>query len=119
MTITIVAITAARLQPDHRSGERWLCSHLMELVDASGSSVTVNLENIGPGGAGIVSEEPLEPGDRLRIRADGFDALVSVAFCNVRENDFAAGLRFENGFRWSPEAWTPDHLYLPPRGAKT
>jgi len=111
----IVAGTAARLQPERRSGERWWCSHLVELIGPAGNSVAVNLENIGPGGAGIASDAPLDAGARLRIRAVGFEADVTVAFCNVRENDFAVGLRFENGFRWSPEIWTPDHFYRPPR----
>lgn len=109
-----MASTAAKLQPDRRTGERWLCSHLIEIIDASGNSVTVNLENIGPGGAGIASEAPLDAGEWLQIRARGLEVDVRVAFCNVRENDFAAGLRFENGFQWSPEVWTPDHLFLPP-----
>ena len=33
--------------------------------------------------------------------------------CRARENDFLLELKFEEGCRWSPDVWKPDHLYSP------
>lgn len=111
-----MASTGAKLQPDRRSAERWWCSHLVTITGpaASAAAQTVNMENISPGGACIAAEMPFDTGDRLHLQTSGFETVVTVAYCNVREHDFAVGLAFEDGFRWSPDIWKPDHLLRPP-----
>lgn len=110
-----MASTGAKLQPDRRSAERWWCSHLVIITGPAGSaaSQTVNMENISAGGACIAAETPFEIGGRLHLQTGGFETAVTVAYCNVREDDFAVGLVFEGGFRWSPDVWKPDHLLRP------
>jgi hypothetical protein len=111
-----MASTGATLQPYRRSAERWWCSHLVTITGPTGnaSSQTVNMENISAGGACIAADTPFDIGDRLKLHTEGFETAVTVAYCNVRLDDFAVGLSFENGFRWSPDVWKPDHLLRPP-----
>ena len=110
-----MASTGAKLQPDRRSAERWWCSHLVTITGflASAASQTVNMENISAGGVCIAAETPFDIGDPLHLQTAGFVTAVTVAYCNVRQDDFAVGLAFENGFRWSPDIWKPDHLLRP------
>jgi hypothetical protein len=110
-----MASTGAKLQPDRRSAERWWCSHLVTIAGAAASAPqTVNMENISAGGACIAADTPFDIGVRLKLHTEGFETAVTVAYCNVRLDDFAVGLSFENGFRWSPDVWKPDHLLRPP-----
>ncbi len=93
----------------------WLCSHLVRLESAepAGPSETVVLEEIGAGGMRIAVEDPCPPGRHLRIKAEGFDERAEVIACCRRETDYLLELRFEDGFRWSPSSWQPQHLYRP------
>ena len=97
------------------SSERWLCSHLVELVADGGDRQpeTVVLEEIAEEEAVAAVEQPLRQGSGVMIRATGLAAHAMVTQCLRRENDFQLEMRFDGGFRWSPEVWRPDHLYRP------
>ena len=97
------------------SSKRWMCSHLVRLVFLGEPqlSETALLEEIGPDIALVAVETPYPAGSIVKITANSFEARSRVVKCRPRENDFCLDLRFDEGTRWSPELWQPDHLYLP------
>ena len=125
-------LIASRLIPDPPSGrpmgdrsksnERgtdpcrwWLCSHLVRVKreEPAGSVETGVLEEIRGEGMRVAVEDPCAPGQALTIKTDGFEQTTVVAACAQRETDYLVELRFCDAFRWTPEDWTPQHLYLP------
>ncbi|MBI1353041.1 MAG: hypothetical protein GC160_01760 [Acidobacteria bacterium] len=92
---------------------RHLCSHLLEIFIEGQSQLpgVVNLEQIGPNDAIVASEQALPTHAEVILRTEGFTAPASVEVCFRRETDYEALLVFRDGFRWSAEAWTPDHLF--------
>jgi hypothetical protein len=94
----------------------WLCSHLVS-VSVLGASVRAPvavLEEISPCGMRLAIDERIAEGTTLQISAATFEVQVAVIDCRVRSDDFCLETRFERDFRWSPDLWTPDHLYRPP-----
>ena len=97
--------------------EWWLCSHLITVAVAEMSFETgvALLEEISAEGVRLVAEEPIPEGSRARLKADEFEASVVVSECRVRADDFQVEAYFDAGFRWTPDVWSPDHLFRPPR----
>ena len=92
-----------------------MCSHLVRLVflgEAQLSEMAL-LEEICADGALVAVETPYPPDSIVTMTADGLEIRSRVAACRARENDFCLDLRFDEGIRWSPGLWRPDHLYLP------
>ena len=97
------------------TGGPWMCSHLVRLVFLGEPqlSETALLEEIGADRA-LVAVDTAYPTDSVvNMIADGLEFRSRVAECRARENDFCLDLRFDEGIRWSPELWRPDHLYRP------
>ena len=61
----------------------------------------------------VAVENRFAQGQSLDVEADGFEQTTVVDACAQRETDYLVELRFSNAFRWTPEVWTPEHLYLP------
>ena len=61
----------------------------------------------------VAVENRCAQGQSLDVQTDGFEQNTVVAACSQRETDYLVELRFSDGFRWTPEVWTPQHLYLP------
>ena len=97
--------------------EWWLCSHLISVAVAETSSETgvALLEEVSAGGVRFVAEEPIPEGSRARLKAGEFEVGVVVSECRVRADDIQVEACFDAGFRWTPDVWSPDHLYRPPR----
>ncbi len=94
----------------------WLCSHLVSVsvLGTNADAPIAVLEEISPGGMRLAIDERIPEGTTLQVRAGAFKVEVTVVECRVRTDDFLLETRFERDFRWSPDVWTPDHLYLPP-----
>lgn len=92
-----------------------MCSHLVRLVFLGEPqlSETALLEEIGADRALVAVDTAYPAGSVVDVTADGFEIRSRVAACRARDNDFCLDLRFDEGIRWSPELWRPDHLYLP------
>lgn len=90
----------------------FLCSQLVRLrpKDRGHPPETVLLEEISPGSVVLSGVRNYRPGETLILSADGIEAEVSVAGCESREGGFALKGTFAQGYRWSPQAWTPAHL---------
>jgi len=102
--------------PTSEDQQRWLCSHLVQLFldDEPKAGETVLLEDISAEGAGLAVESPYPKGLRLTMGTAGFQARIVVIDCQRRETDFRLETLFRDGFRWTPSAWKPDHLFRPP-----
>ncbi len=92
-----------------------MCSHLVRLVFLGESQLSemALLEEISPDRAVVGVETAYRPESAITITADDFEIRSRVVECRAREKDFCLELRFDQGIRWSPELWRPDHLYLP------
>lgn len=103
-------------QPIPGEVEWWLCSHLVSVVAAETSSETgvALIEEISAAGVRLVAEEPISEGSRAQMKADGFEVGIVVTECRVRADDFQVEARFDEEFRWTPDVWSPDHLFRPP-----
>jgi hypothetical protein len=90
----------------------FLCSQLVRLrpKDRGHPPETVLLEEITPGSVVLSGARNYQPGERLILSAEGIEAEVAVVGCESRESGFALKGTFGQGYRWSPEAWTPAHL---------
>lgn len=99
-------------------GRWWLCSHLVriEREESTGPAETAVLEEIRDEGARVAVEDPYGLGRHLRVEADGFAQKTVVVACSRRETDYLMELEFTDEFRWTPDAWAPQHLYLPEVG---
>jgi len=99
---------------------RHLCSHLVRIqIDgAHQPPLAGNLEQIDAFEAVVATEEALPTQVEVVLQAEGLAAPAYVELCRRRETDYEVVLIFRDGFRWSPELWTPDHLYTPRRQAK-
>ena len=97
--------------------EWWLCSHLVSFAvsETSAEGGVALIEEISEVGVRFVVEEPIGEGSRAHLRSGAFEVGVAVTGCSVRADDFQVEARFDGGFQWSPEVWSPDHLFRPPR----
>jgi len=91
----------------------FLCSQLVRLPpkDRGYPPETVLLEEISPSSVVLSGARNYRPGDRLIMAADGIEAEVTVVNCQSREGSFSLKGTFGQGYRWSPEEWTPAHLF--------
>jgi hypothetical protein len=91
----------------------FLCSQLVRLrpKDRGHPPETVLLEEISPGSVVLSGVRNYRPGERLIMSAEGMEAEVAVVGCESRETGFAVRGSFGQGYCWSPEAWTPAHLF--------
>ena len=91
----------------------FLCSQLVRLrpKDLGHPPETVLLEEITPRSVVLSGVRNYRPGERLIMSADGIEAEVTVVDCEDGENGFSLKGNFGQGYRWSPEAWTPAHLF--------
>lgn len=90
----------------------FLCSQLVSLRPKDGGhpSETVLLEEITPSSVVLTGVRNYRSGERLILSAEGIEAEVSVVDCESRDGGFALRGTFGEGYRWSPQAWTPAHL---------
>lgn len=90
----------------------FLCSQLVRLrpKDRGHPPETVLLEEITPRSVVLSGVRNYDAGERLVMSADGIEAEVAVVSCESRESGFALRGTFGQGYRWSPEEWTPAHL---------
>jgi hypothetical protein len=102
---------------ERRCEPRLLCSELVEvhLHDRGrwrriGTAI---LEDISPSGACLQLESKVPVGAHLRVRADRCELRGEVRWCQYREFGYFAGLRLEEGARWSRAAFEPEHLLDP------
>ncbi len=100
---------------ERRRNPRYLCSHLVVVL--TDVPLPALLEDLSREGAGIALETPLPVGAEVELLAGDLRARAQVRQCLARETDFRIGVEFLNGFRWQPDQWQPDHLFLPPPGA--
>ncbi len=91
----------------------FLCSQLVWLRPKDGSHrpEKVLLEEINSSSVVLSGVRNYQPGEALIMSAEGIEAEVSVMACENREDGFALSGIFGEGYRWSPEAWTPAHLF--------
>lgn len=105
---------------DDNSPQRWMCSHLVELVfdREKFPSRTALLEEIEAASAAIGVETPYPVGSMLTIKAGDFEIPAQIVLLLPRETDFLIWTQFSGGRRWDSKTWKPDHLYLPPARKK-
>jgi hypothetical protein len=91
----------------------FLCSQLVRLrpKDRSHPPDTVLLEEIGPGSVVLSGVRNYPHGERLVMSAEGIEAELTVVDCQARETGFALQGAFGGGYCWSPDEWTPAHLF--------
>jgi hypothetical protein len=91
----------------------FLCSQLVQLrpKDRGHPPETVLLEEITPRGVVLSGVRNYRPGEQFILAADGIEAEVTVVNCEGRESGFVLKGTFGEGYRWSPEEWTPAHLF--------
>ena len=108
-----------RQQPQE---EAWyLCSQLVSLEgqERDGLECVVLLEEIHTDRARLAVDQPCPIGECFRITTEGIEIRAVATICMRRETNYLIELRFLDGYRWSPEEWRPQHLFLPrPRSAK-
>ncbi len=98
---------------ERRRSPRYLCSHVVE-IRRGGQVAAALLEDLCLEGAGVAVETWVETGEAMELVAPGLQARARVCYCRPRENDFVVGIHFDEDFRWRPDQWRPDHLFLPP-----
>ena len=91
----------------------FLCSQLVRLrpKDRGHTPETVLLEEITPSGVVLSGARNYRKGDQLVMDADGIEADLTVSESEARESGFTLKGTFGRGYRWSPEEWTPAHLF--------
>lgn len=91
------------------SARRFLCSELVTMRRGA-VETTVNLESIWLNGATVESEDSVEEGCRIEIRAAA--AFFAGAVTSVERHEF--GWRIEVEFSaltpWKPDQFRPQHL---------
>ena len=112
---------------DRRDEVRMLCADIVSIQwkDKSGrdKEMVANLEDISLSGACLQVDLPIplhalikisypeqKVDDKTRWRFEGV-----VHHCVYREIGYFVGVRFGEGFRWSPKEFTPLHLVDPRR----
>jgi len=102
---------------ERRRSPRYLCSHIVDISRQDSDGYVrlgpALLEDLSREGAGVSLESPIAPGETVELMAPGLRAQAVVRYCRVRENDRQLGLEFDVPWRWQPDLWEPDHLFLP------
>jgi hypothetical protein len=100
---------------EKRTEPRLLCSDLIEVgIEGAGTArLTANLEDISPSGASILFEKPVAAGARVRLKLGRNELRGYVTHCSHNEIGYFAGVRFDDGQKWSRKLYTPKHLLDP------
>ena len=95
------------------NARRYLCSHLVNirLEDPSLAPEPAVLEQIDEETAVLSCDTDYPVLVPVVIEADELTAPAQVVVTREREADFEIVAQFTQGFRWTPESWTPDHLH--------
>jgi hypothetical protein len=93
-----------------------LCSELVSVVRLSGNrsvqALKGNLEEIGEWSALILTQAPLSPGTKVRIRGKVHDLKGFVRSCTFdRLLGFFVDIGFDCESRWSEKWFVPQHLF--------
>ncbi len=79
-----------------------------------GGGATAILEDISESGSACLqSELPIPLGVEVRWTAPGQAFPGYVRYCVYREIGYFAGVEFDASFKWSKNAFQPDHLLDP------
>lgn len=91
----------------------FLCSQLVWLRPKDGRHAPekVLLEEINSTSVVLSGVRSYQRGEALIMSAVGIEAEVSVVACEDREDGLALSGLFGQGYRWSPQTWTPAHLF--------
>ena len=91
----------------------FLCSQLVRLrpKDRGHPPETVLLEEICASSVVLSGARNYRKGDQLVMVADGIEADLTVSESEARESGFTLKGTFGRGYHWSPQAWTPAHLF--------
>jgi PilZ domain len=102
---------------ERRSEVRMLCSDLVPIRWEHPAGVqrtaTAILEDISFSGACLQLETPLDEGVHLSIMPAGTPLRGTVRYCVLRGGGYFAGIRFDDGCRWSIHQYEPMHLLDP------
>lgn len=93
-----------------------LCSELVSVIRLSGNrsvqALKGNLEEIGEWSALILTQAPLSPGTKVRIRGKVHELKGFVRSCTFdRLLGFFVDIGFESESRWSEKWFVPQHLF--------
>ena len=96
---------------------RYLCSELVtvewrSVFDRERTEV-VNLEEIWASGATLLFSAPIRPATPLRIACHGAEFHGRVVHCRADFIGYLVEVAFDDGSRWSPETYVPEHLFDP------
>src|ERR1700742_606389 len=91
---------------------RYLCSELVILKRGARETV-VNLEEIWISGAVVESEEPLETGESVQIRAGTVRLSGTVSAVEQHEFGWRSEIQFSPLTPWRIDAFRPQHLLDP------
>ena len=102
---------------DRRNEPRMLCADLVDLQwkDKAGRTrkILANLEDISLCGACLQVELPVPPQTMVRIAHPKGELTGKVRYCVYREIGYFVGVEFDPSFKWSKQAFQPDHLLDP------
>ena len=99
---------------ERRRSPRYLCSHIVAVSFGQREQTEeALLEDLCAEGAGLALETPILAGDEVEVAVGNLWVGARVLYCSPRQNGFRLGLEFAGEWRWRPESWRPDHLFLP------
>jgi hypothetical protein len=97
-----------------RREERNECAQLINVVykDDAGRKrkLPAVLEDISPGGACLMLEEPIPPDTAISLLYPNGRYYGRVKYCELKPTGYFAGIEFESGYRWSRRQFKPEHL---------
>jgi PilZ domain len=106
--------SAVQIKSERRTEARKLCSELVRIrwEDPVGNHcvATAVLEDISAFGAGLQVEAPINEGARVSIELPNFLLHGAVRYCIFREIGYFIGVQLDEGSKWSPTSYKPEHL---------
>jgi hypothetical protein len=97
-----------------RREERNECAQLINVVykDHTGRKrkLPAVLEDISPGGACLMLEEPVPPDTPISLLYPSGRYYGRVKYCKPQPSGYYAGIEFDSGYRWSKRQFKPEHL---------
>ena len=102
---------------ERRLETRMLCADMVDVrwQDRAGreQGATAILEDISAAGACLQLELPIPLGVEVEWQAPGQKFEGHVKYCVYREIGYFVGVEFDASFKWSKQAFEPDHLLDP------
>ena len=99
---------------ERRNEARMLCADMVDVewTERSGKArrATGLLEDISATGACLQFETTVPLGVPIQWRTPKRDFYGSVRYCVYREIGYFVGVEFNEGSRWSKQAYKPQHL---------